>query len=60
MSNRYGAGRERMAHERNPGDLLIQSLGDAIAYENGELQARVRVNALTVRGAQVDAPPTFR
>lgn len=48
-----------MAHEHNLGDLLIQSLGDAIAYENGELQARVHVNALTARGAQVDAPPRF-
>jgi len=48
-----------MARTYTPGDLLIQSLGDAIAYEKGELRARVRVNELTAREAQVDAPPHF-
>src|SRR3954471_9400533 len=48
-----------MARKKSLGDLLIQSLGDAIAFEKGELQARVNVRELTARDAKVDAPPRY-
>ena len=48
-----------MARKQNLGDLLIQSLGDAIAFEKGELEAPTRVRELTAREARVDAPPRY-
>lgn len=48
-----------MPRTQNLGDLLIRSLGEAIAFEKGELEARVRVRELTAREANVDAPPRY-
>ena len=48
-----------MAKKQNVGDMIIQGLKDAIAFERGELEARVRVREMTVREATVDLPPHF-
>lgn len=48
-----------MARSRNLGDLLIQSLNDAIAFEKGDLEARTRTRELTLPEVKVDAPPHY-
>ena len=44
---------------KNFGELLIQSLHDAVAFEGGKLDARINVRELTVREAKVDTPPRY-
>ena len=48
-----------MARKQNLGDLLIQSLTEAIAYEKGELTLPTRTRELTLPEARVDAPPRY-
>ncbi len=39
------------------GELLIQSLHDAVAFEDGKLDARINVRELTVREAKSEKKP---
>jgi putative transcriptional regulator len=48
-----------MSREKNLGELLLQSLHDAVAFEEGRLEARVSIRELTVREAKVDTPPRY-
>ena len=48
-----------MPRTQNLGGLLIQSLGDAVAYERDELSARTRTRELTLPEVTVDAPPRY-
>ena len=48
-----------MSQEPNVGDMIIQGLKDAIAFERGELKARVSIRETTAREAEVDAPPRY-
>ncbi len=51
-----------MARERDLGKRLIESLGDAIAFKNGAIEARVRRVSRTTRttsDAKVDKPPRY-
>ena len=48
-----------MVRKPTVGDVLIRSLGDALAFERGELPARVSAGELTARDALVDAPPRY-
>lgn len=48
-----------MARGQSLGDLLIQSLGDAVAFESGALEARTHTVERTARDTKVDAPPRY-
>ncbi len=39
---------------KNLGELLIQSLHDAVAFEEGKLDARIKVGELTLHKANSD------
>ena len=41
------------------GDLLIGALGEALAYERGELAARTRARTATARQARVAPAPAY-
>lgn len=45
--------------DENFGAVLIAGLKEAIAFERGELAARVRVRHRTPADATVHAPPTY-
>jgi hypothetical protein len=49
-----------MGRDDDLGELLIQGLGEALAYERGELAARSRVRTMTARQAVVAPPPASR
>jgi len=48
-----------MAKKKTLGDLLMQSLEDAVAFDNGRLEARTRTVEVTARDARVDEPPRY-
>lgn len=48
-----------MIQSKSFGDLLLQGLTEALAFKNGELEARVSVREMTAREARVDPPPRF-
>jgi len=48
-----------MARERNLGKLLIEGLTEAVAFKNGEIDARVRRISRTASDAKVDRPPRY-
>ena len=48
-----------MDQRDNFGDLLIESLQDAVAFKRGQLKARTRVVETTARDASVDKPPVY-
>ena len=48
-----------MDQNKNLGDLLIESLQEAVAYESGKISARTRVRTTTARQARVDEPPVY-
>jgi putative transcriptional regulator len=45
--------------EQHCGDLLIESLKQAVAYERGEPGAAVRVVTRTARNTRIAAPPAY-
>lgn len=48
-----------MNKERSFGELLIQGLQDAVAFERGELPARTKTVQRLQRDTQVDTPPDY-
>ena len=48
-----------MTRQKRFGELLIEGLQEAVAYERGELPARARVVETSARGTCVDAPPAY-
>jgi putative transcriptional regulator len=50
---------EAMVRKRNLGDMLIQSLTQAIAYEKGDLVLPTHTRELTLPEARIDTPPRY-
>jgi len=48
-----------MTKQKRFGELLIEGLQEAVAYERGELAARTRVVETSARGTCVDVPPVY-